>query len=583
MLFSADAGFVDTSGFASYRVGDCTYYLKGIFFMRGRKAGRESIEAFAQEAERTGALPYAKAFGAFSCAFVRPTGETIFFTDNSNLNCFYLGSGSIGDRFLDVVRHEHASAFDDDAVCELLGLGGVFFGKTLVAGILLSASESTYICFAGVIRQEDKDIGDIDEPSSIQSVPAFFRDIAYALSDERVTLSLTGGYDSRLVFACLRDHLRLDVFMSCTNPSSSDLHWAKRVAQAGGTTLEVVNVAKPSVGESFVRELFECADGDVPFLDDSYIRVSAFMHTRLDAGYTCYLTGDGGVRHKDWYWLQDFPYYRMRRTNLSRFYDQRIQIVRNSVPIGGRLEEPYRRMRHRIVREMRRYLRPINTESYDCVGYHVQGDLVKPKYTALSRIVTSYAPLWELELVRYSYHLPRRERFFYNSMRRIITGQSKTVARTPTVYGTTASSEVRYLMRDVLFQGIDYLRKALRLLGRTLLGRNLLVSTEAWSAEGDIRDLELTRRALGYGKKQGFIAGDTSLNDVPYAVLGRIIQLYLLGERLGLGARGGHRHDAAAGDRLVGDVAVLASNPLSGELYSVGLEQRDRTAPGWAG
>ena len=533
MLFSAEAGFLDTSGFTGLQIGDCIYYYRGVFFMRGRKAGRDSILAFAQEFETSGVPPYAKAFGAFSCAIARPTGETIFFTDNSNLNCFYVASDAIGDSFLELIRYEHSSAFDDDALCEFLGLGDVFFGKTLVGGISLSASDSTYVCSGGVLRREHKGVGDIDAPTAIDSVVDFFGDVADALSDERVTLSLTGGYDSRLVFACLRDRLPLSVFISCSDERAPDVYWARRAAHAGGATLEIVNVAKPQVSEAYIRHLFDSADGLVPFADDSYMRISAFMQDRRDVGYTCYLTGDGGPRHKDWYWLQDFPFYRMRHTNLGRFYDQRIQVVRTLVPVGDRLHDPYRKMRPRMIQSMRQHVKSINTESYDSIGFHILGEMVKPKFTTYSKLVPLYAPLWELELVRYSFHLPRRERFFYNSMRKVTTAQSKAVARTPTVYGTTASSEARYLARDVLFQGIDYSRRAMRLLGRTVLHRNLFVGlASTWSAEADVRNMDLSRRAVAYCVRQGLIRGGTVTSDVPYAVLGRMIQLYLLGEWL---------------------------------------------------
>jgi hypothetical protein len=540
MLFSASSGFLNTDGFARVETDTCTYYYKGVFYMRGRKAGRESIVAFAQEYESSGVLPFAKAFGAYSCAIAHPKGQTIFFADNSNLNCFYVGPNAISSSFLELIRYENASTFDDEALCEFLALGGVFYGKTLVKGITLSASDSTYVCSDETLRREDKGVGDIDAPTAIEDVADFFRDTAYALSDESVSLSLTGGYDSRLVFVCLKDHLPLNVFISCSDESAPDVYWAKQAALAAGRTLEIVNVAKPSVNEDYLRQLFDYADGLAPFVDDSYMRISAFMLNRRDTGYTCYLTGDGGVRHKDWYWLQDFPFYRMRHTNLGRFYDQRLQVIRTSIPVGERLEEPYRGLRPRMIKGMRPYLMAINTESYDSVGFHVQGDLVKPKYTIHSRVVPSYAPLWELELLRYSFHLPRRERFFYNSMRKVITARSKAVARTPTVYGTTASSEPRYLARDVVFQGIDYSRKAVRLLGRTLLHRSLFVGhTSTWSAEVEVRELDLSRRALDYCTSERLIRPGTRVSDVSYPVLGRIIQLYLLGERMDVLGREG--------------------------------------------
>jgi hypothetical protein len=321
--------------------------------------------------------------------------------------------------------------------------------------------------------------------------------------------------------------------MSCSDENDPDVYWAKRAAQATGATLEIVHVEKPVISEAYVRQLFDYADGLSAFLDDNYMRIRAFMLDRSDGRYTAYLTGDGGPRHKDWYWIQDLPFYRRRHTDVGRFYDQRIQVIRTSIPLGKRLESHYRGLRSRMVSSMQPYVMQLNTQSYDSIGFHVLGDLVKVKYSIHSRVVASYAPLWELELVRYSYHLPRKKRFYYNSMREIMTAHSKPLALTPTVYGTTASSELRYLARDVVFQGIDYLKKATRLVGRSLLHRNLFVGQRTtWSGESDVRALAMTRDAMEYCVKEDLIGPNTRQDEVTYATLGRMIQIYLLAEKL---------------------------------------------------
>ena len=543
MLFDIETGFSNTTGFTRVEVGDSVYYYSGIFYLRGRKAGDDSIVAFAREYEETGALPLAKVFGAFSCALVQPNGDTVFFSDNSNLRCLYVGERTIGDSFLEVLRSEKRTAFDPDALCEFFALGGVFFGKTLVSGISTTANDALYICSTGTIRQEDKGIGDIDAPAAINDVAAFFRDMAYALSEDNVSLSLTGGYDSRLVLASLMDHLPIDVFISGSDENDPDVHWAKKAAQAVGKRLEIVKVGKPAISEGYLRQLFAQADGIGLCVDDNFMRISAFMQDRRERGYSCYLTGDGGVRHKDWYWIQDLPFYRRRHTDVARFFDQRIQVIAPSIPFGKRLEGPSQQMRPRMVRTMRRHVMPMNTQSYDSIGFHVQGDLVKVKYGVLSRAVPSYAPLWELELVRYSFHLPRMKRFYYNSMRELTTARSKALARTPTVYGTTASSEPRYVARDSVFQGIDYARKAARLIGRKTLRRNVFIGhPTTWSAEADVRALDISRRALAYCVEEGLIAAGARHTDVAYSTLGRMIQLHLLAEEMNL--RGGQQPES---------------------------------------
>jgi len=89
------------------------------------------------------------------------------------------------------------------------------------------------------------------------------------------------------------------------------------------------------------------------------------------------------------------------------------------------------------------------------------------------------------------------------------------------------------MMRDTFFQALEYSRKAARLLGRRLIKKNLFNgNVKRWSAEGDVRALEISRRSLEYCIKEGIIRRGTELAMVPYDVLGRMIQVYMLAERL---------------------------------------------------
>ncbi|MFZ2537862.1 MAG: hypothetical protein WAX04_03045, partial [Oscillospiraceae bacterium] len=347
------------------------------------------------------------------------------------------------------------------------------------------------------------------------------------------TLSLTGGYDSRMVFACIKDQVPINVFISGDNESDPDIIFAKKAAQAGGQNLEVLKINKPQISENYLRELFEYAQGCVPLLNDGYLRISTFMKNRRANGYECYLSGDGGVLHKDWWWVQDLPFYRKKNVNLKRFYNQRIAYIDGSLPFGNELSRISDTIGDRFIHEFDQYIKPLNTQSYDSLYYNINGRKIVIQYSIHSKVIPSYAPLWELELVRYSYHLPRRKRFFYNSMRKITTTNSRSIARVPTVYGTTASDELVYILRDIFFQGIDYYKKAVRMLGRKFLNRSLFVSgPTTWSAEDEVRMLDISKRALEYCIDKEFIKQDTQLKTISYNTLGRMIQVYMLAEQM---------------------------------------------------
>jgi len=75
MLFSISEGFVDTSGFQRTVYNGSAYYYSGTVFVRGMKAGEESIIALAKEFETTGSIPFKKLFGSFNCVISQPQQE----------------------------------------------------------------------------------------------------------------------------------------------------------------------------------------------------------------------------------------------------------------------------------------------------------------------------------------------------------------------------------------------------------------------------------------------------------------------------------------------------------------------------
>lgn len=531
MLLSYEKGMVNTDGFESFESNGNTYYYSGIIWMRGKKAGKESVQEIATIYEKHGSIPFIEIFGSFYCVIQRSNGDIMFFTDNSNMHCYYMGKKAIGTNYLEVIRENGAKKFNNEALCELFALGGVYFGKTLIDEIELSEFDKYYICSKDAIRVENKNIGGIDGETSIQDVNEFFKEMAYALSDLKVTLSLTGGYDSRMVFACLKEYVAIDVFISGDNEKDSDIVCSQKVARVGGSQIEIIKTEKPKITDEYIKFLFEYAQGLAPFLNDGYMRISEFIKNRAEKEYDCYLTGDGGVLHKDWWWLQDLPYYRKKMIDFNKFYFQRIRYSDESVPWGVTLEEKEKLLREKTVKEFMKFRMPFNTQTYDTLYFNVNGKKISSNYSIHSNHIWTYAPLWELELVRYSYHLPRRKRFFYNSMREITTKASKDIARVPTNYGTTASSEPLYICRDVFFQGVDYFKKACRMLGRKVFNKNFFVGNPVtWSAEADLRNLPIAHKALDYVIENGFIEEGTKLDDISYTLLGRLIQVYMLAQ-----------------------------------------------------
>lgn len=507
------------------------YFFDGIIYMLGAKAGEESVRKLARCYYETGELPFSDLYGSYHMAIRFLDGRILLFTDNSYQNVFFIGRDCIGNSFLETVRYEKGIAFNLEAVCEYLTIGDVYFQKTFFESIKLSSPQFYYVLENGTVTAYKKNLGEIDAGSKIINPVSFLREMSGSLLEMSIAQSLTGGFDSRMLYAVLHKHPRLITFLTGDNETTQEMRCAKKVALAGNHVLQLLAKEKPHINDILLRELLLAADGCTTFVEDGFIRMNIAMHAVKENGCDCYISGDGGVMHKDWWWLQDFPFYRRKRIDFSRFYDQRIEFIKKYIPLGDRLTRLYSTMKKRFIQELSDFKKELNTQTYDNLYFNVNGNKIAVLYNGCSRIIHSYAPLWEYELVRFSYNVKRSKRFFNMLMREVTTELSPQIAKEVTNYGTTASAEIKYITRDIVFQCVDYGRKYIRMIGRKLLRKSLFNELVlSWSIEKDVRALLLTEHAVEWSIDRGYIAKDTRVSDISFELLGRIIHLYLLND-----------------------------------------------------
>ena len=282
-------------------------------------------------------------------------------------------------------------------------------------------------------------------------------------------------------------------------------------------------------------DFIEDQDGDCLQAIESEYRLLTLRKKLMNEGYTVQISGDGGVLHKDWEWMQDLPFYHKKHTNLKRFYHQRIAYELDAKFLGPALSPLFSTQEQRFIDQMKPYVKSINTQSYDALYYDVSTVRGAP-YNVKRDGYVGYAPMDELETVKYSYHLPRRTRFFYNFLRRLTTNASPEIARIPTNYGTTASNETRYIVRDVFFQLADYARKAGRMLGRRFFHKTFFVrkSVMDWSLEKDLRELSTSGNALEWAKGKEWLSDSANVNNLRYSQLLAVVYLYLIHKEFGI-------------------------------------------------
>ena len=171
-----------------------------------------------------------------------------------------------------------------------------------------------------------------------------------------------------------------------------------------------------------------------------------------------------------------------------------------------------------------------NTQSYDMFYNYLTGNR-RFQYNLCNGKNCFYAPLQELEAVRFSYRAPRRKRFFYLQIRDIISKSSKEISTIPTNYGTTASNNSKYIIRDTWFATKQFIYRAYRYAYRSLTGKTIgLQKFTTWSCFDDVKNTKIARESIRYALTKGYTNQSLTIDNINESQLGSLIYLYLWDE-----------------------------------------------------
>lgn len=524
---------INCNGYTCYEANGIRYYYKGIFFIRGVKEGIASLKVLAEYFNEKNALDFESYMGAFHFVIIKDD-EIILFTDNNSLRGFFISNNHISDNFINILKKEKGLSFDDKAISEYFFYGQCFFNKTLVKEVKISHTNKYYILKNKKLIQKDKNIANIDGRPDVDNFEMLYNDIGNALSGKNLSLALTGGFDSRFVLTLLKDAAHIDVCISGDLLENKDIEVSKKVAEVANLKHDVEIIKKPEINEAYVRKMFYERDAALGGFDEQNIRIYELLKIRKSKGYDVHMTGDTGVLYKDEHWVQELPFYKKKNFNIEKFYKQRIQMIKHSLPISDDFISEAKDAEQDIIHWMKENRREFNTKSFDWYNWNMKYPTgIKKNMTSMSNLITIYAPLLELKSVRYSYNLPRKKRFRGNIMKEMITKIAPDIARIKTVTGVTTSKQYRYVFNDFVYDIINYIKKAIRLGCRIVLKKTLLVNNVlSWSCESEIRKLGITKDAIKFAKNSGILKNDVKESEISYSLLGKILNIYLIGEIL---------------------------------------------------
>lgn len=528
MLIKIKENTLRADHFQVYRTSDFDYYWDGLLYIPGIGAGLASVEEMAVRFEQK-ILDYRDLYGSFTMMIYEKESKTYtIFTDNSNLHCFFYNENYISDSFLTLCKQEQHLTFDDKNVIQYLLCEEVYIDETIVNGVSSSNRNNVYILKENKLTIVEKGIGNLETKSKIEDVDVFFHKMQQSLEGNKVAIALTGGYDSRLIASYLYHLKQVEFFISGSNEEDSDIIISKKIAAMLELPHLLIKVDKEDLQIENYRNLLLHFDGQLNVASVGSYRMAYFI-AQLSKTKDLIITGDGGVLYKDWEWMTDFPFYRKKSVNLMKFFRQRMLILDFRKYINMEKKTLEDTFINDVINDMEKRKKPLNSQSYDEFYYTYHGETVKKNYNTVGHSMKQYAPLWEYELAKYSYALPRRKRFYYNFIREKLSKNHKGISVVKTGYGMSASNTLYHKVIDFFPYSMDFMKKFIRMLVRKVFHKTVFVSTITdWNYEDEIRTQTYTLEAIQFMKEQGYIDEKVNAQQTHIKFLERIITIYTM-------------------------------------------------------
>lgn len=509
-------------------------YWSGFVFLPEIDPGIASIKKLAQQITKSGIQAGSNNLlgNYFILVQDKIRNNAYAFIDNCGIFRAFYSANAISTSFWDLMRFESLSKsqLNREVVVEFINFGSIFFHKTFFDAIgkipsdrILSFSASGRVTFL------NKGLPEVEDATT--DFLEFFEQLSSSIKNETLSVDLTGGIDSRLV-AVLLDHFGLDFEVSVVGGlGDRDVKIATKVAEKLNHKLDVLHVTyqSPNEMEKQLNTLLLVSDGYC----DLFRNYNLLQHhkARANRGVTLALAATGGELYKDFWWLQDFPFYRKSNSNIERLYDLRI----NPIPFDDsyltcEYVDISQNLKRRRLDQLAEFVLDINTRTYDNIYFkYKMQELAGEGVTICSNLpgCKKYVPLLEFELVGYGFKLPRKQRFFNNFHRRMITELNPNVAKIETTEGgmsVSSQKRVRDLFRYVANRGVRVSRK---------IGQKFL-KTDYFQEGGDrgrfhdqVRRLHSTHEAIELLKDEDIIKRDLRIAAVKDRHLGHLVSLGL--------------------------------------------------------
>ncbi|MFW6347851.1 MAG: hypothetical protein ACOC2C_04480 [Cyclonatronaceae bacterium] len=379
------------------------------------------------------------------------------------MRTYFSGSGHEYASFLKCIKELRPGlkAVDAQEVFNFLSFGAFYTERTLLRPVRKRHTHQPFLLHParGFVKE--------NSPAKISLNPAlaknpedafirFFEQRAGQLSDRRyrISIDLTGGFDSRLV-ACMLKHcgISFDAVFSKRPGDEAEEQIVRQVADTLGCGLNILT-PPPVADADELDELFRLSDGMTDLLRTHSMRN---LHLwRREKGYNLVISGISGEVVKDFFWLQDFPFYRKKRPDYERLY--RMRMFATQIPeawAGAHHKTAVAQSKPKLMALMKTQQCPTNTHTYDAIYTNIKTrELASVLLHNAGGLMQVYAPFLEPEILNLGYNMPRRLRAFNRFHRRIMTRLNPALAAVPTTdSGSTASARPLLMAGDMAKNG----------------------------------------------------------------------------------------------------------------------------------
>lgn len=512
-----------------YEDGEYRIYWEGLVFIPGIPSGLESVSAFLQAISAEGiqdACRFLK--GVFFILIETKTkGDLYAFVDNSGLYQAFHAGDILSTSFLSLAKHEklRVSDIDPEAIVEFLRLGNIFSNRTFFRHVRKFSWDSIYHISGKELNVIPKNITSMDSESEVKDgdLERNFEEQAKSLRNCSLSIDLTGGNDSRLLAVLLDLYgLKYETAISGGNADYKDVSISKKIAHSLGRPW-FATIHSVSSLEADMPKLFTITEGMYDIL--YYHRLYQLQKERKARGVDTIISGMGGELFKDYWWLQDFPFYSRKHSNIERLVDMRIV---TSMPLDHMLTKRYSilssEFRNKVVKELSSYIRKTNTETYDSIYYHyMMREIAGRVLTAHNSLLKCYAPFLDPSIAMIGFNLPRSQRFFNIYHRRIMTKINPSISRLPTTEGgMSASVSPLDLISDVPKYVMDRSKRLLIKLGVLNVQK---ATRDNPNLKTSVRNMNIMKESLDILREVKIINNHITLEQIDDGSLGMILTL----------------------------------------------------------